>query len=295
MIEKSKIRLLSAFQLGRLVEELASINRKKAALNCLTEEQHQIKEENLFSKSIDEIEFSKASISTLVERNRKLLPPLLTHYLSKLEKSEESGLGNMDYEQLTLLHSAITGVIEESMPQGTTWHCLQAGRLVQRAMILMITIVDGLEDEHMPSDTLLKYLAFRADCAFCDFKGGTHLWIVHQVFMNLLKTSSNPKSAESTLSRLETHIAALPVPETQKKDHEQVSMTLTRISNDLAFVDIHEMIGDDPEDHFSNIVTFFQRQRGEMEKLIALIKAYLTSFESYLRNLSEDEFFEFDP
>ena len=295
MMQNSKIRLSSAFQLGRLVEELASINRKKAALNCLAKEQLEIHEESLLSKSTDEIEFSKASISTLIERNRKLLPPLLTNYLSKLEKSEESGLGNMDHEQLTLLHSAITGVIEESMPQGTTWHCIQAGRLVQRLMILMITIVDGLGNEHLPSDTLLKYLAFRADCPFCDFTNGTHLWIVHQVFMSLLKTANNPKSAESTLNRLESHIVALPVPETLKKDHEKVSMTLTRISNDLAFVDVHEMIGDDPEDHFSNIEAFFQRQRGEMEKLISLIKAYMTAFESFIRNLSEDEFFEFEP
>ena len=294
-MQTKTIRLASAFQLGRLVEELASINRKKAALNCLGKEEQPIRQESILSKSTDEIELSKESISTLIERNRKTLPPLLTQYLSKLEKSEESGLGNMDYEQLTLLHSAIAGVIEEAMPQGTVWHCLQAGRLAQRATILMITIVDILGEEHLPNDTLLKYLAFRADCPFCEFSSGTHLWVVHQVFQNLLKTPKNPKSAESTFSRLETHVTALPVPETLKKEHERMSMALNRISNDLAFVDIHDMIGDDPEDHFSNIAAFFQRQRGEMEKLVSLIKAYLVAFESFIRNLSEDEFFEFEP
>ena len=71
-------------------------------------------------------------------------------------------------------------------------------------------------------------------------------------------------------------------------------MTLNRVTNDLSFIDVHEMIGDDPEDHLSQIMEFFDRHERESQKLTHLIRNYLQSFECYIEELSEDEIFEFE-
>lgn len=295
MIPQSRPQLSSAFRLGRLIEELASINRKKIALSLLNKEESTIQDERIISKSSDEIEFNEDSIGTLLERMHQLLPQQFTDLIQKIEKAERSGLGNMDLQQQSLLHAAIAGLFEEGMARGTTWHCVQAGRLSQRSCLLMHTIVDGMDDEQMPNNALLKYLTIRADSPFSDFEGGTHLWVIHQVFNHLLKVPKNPKSAESTLTRLGLHIESFPIPESLKKDHDKVRMSLNRMSNDLSFVNIHDMIGDDPEDHFSRIISFFKRQQIEIDNLISLIRSYLIVFESYIDELSEDEIFEFHP
>lgn len=294
-MENKKTQLHPAYKLGNLLEAKAAISRRKTALDYLKTLQLPIHEERLLSLEKEEIAISEGLIIDLAEQIKDRIPHRLYQAVHTLSKTESSGLGNMDLQNLSILHSAIAGLIEESTVKGSTWHSLQLGRLIQRASTVIKVILSGIEDQHMPENRLLTYISIQTESPVPDTSLGTHLWNVHKVFENLLKVSKNPKSLESTLIRIGLHIESLPQPEDLKRDFEKLRMGQNRISNDLTFVDVHELIGDDPEDHLSRILDFFQRQHTEIDKLMSLCGDYLQVFESYVDELTEFELFDYEP
>jgi len=287
--------LTSAFRLGRMLEELASINRKHMAIQTIRSCDPEFQDSCVMSISQKEVELTKQELYPLCRSLMQYLPGKLLEILQKLDESGPTGMGLVDAQQTAILHCAVEGLIQESMARGTIWRCLQIGRLTQRSWLVISNIRDTLKDhKHMPNNCLLSYIVLRTDIPAPDLDNGTHLWNVHRVFQEVLKQEKNPKSLIQTLSRMSPHISELPLPELLKKDHENVVMTLNRITNDLSFIDIHDMIGDDPEDHFSQIMDFFDRHQHESEKLTFLIRHYLESFEAYIDELSEDEVFSFE-
>ena len=287
--------LTSAFHLGRVLEELGSINRKEVAIQSIRSCDPDFGEACVMSVSRSEVELTRQQIYPFCETLIPYLPGRLLVIFQRLDDSDPTGMGLMDVQQQGMLHAAVAGLIEETMPQRTVWRCLQIGRLIQRSWLVISNIRDTLKDhKHMPDNCLLSYIALRTDNPAPDFERGTHLWNVHRVFQEVLKQEKNPKSLLSTLNRLYPHLAALPLPEALKKDHESIMMTLNRITNDLSFIDVHEMIGDDPEDHLNQIMDFFNRHQRESDKLTLLVRQYLESFECYIDELSEEEIFEVD-
>ncbi len=287
--------LSSAFRLGRVLEELASINRKEVAIHTIRSCDSSFDDESILSVSHKEVELTKEQVFSYCTSIIPYLPGKILEVFQRLDDSDPAGMGRLDVQQLGMLHGAIAGLIEESMPQRTVWNCLQMGRLIQRSWLTISNIRDTLiNHRHMPNNSLLSYIALRTDNPVPNLDKGTHLWNVHRVFQAVLKQEKNPKSLLSTLNRLYPHLSDVPVPEALKKDHENMIMTLNRVTNDLSFIDVHEMIGDDPEDHLAQIMDFFDRHERETQKLTDLIRNYLQAFECYIKELSEDEIFEFE-
>jgi len=287
--------LSSAFRLGRVLEELASINRKYVAIQTIRSCDVDFAENSIASVSQKEIDLTRQKVNTFCDTLIPYIPGKLLEMFQRLDDSDPAGGGLIDVQQIGTLHAAIAGFIEEGMPRRTVWNCLQIGRLTQRSWLVITNIRDTLDGHHhMPSNCVLSYIALRTDNPAPELDSGTHLWNVHRVFQDVLKQEAYPKSLLSTLNRLYPHLSKLPVPDALKRSHEAMVMTLNRITNDLSFIDIHEMIGDDPEDHFSRIMAFFDRHQEESEKLTYLIRKYLQNFEAFMLELSEDEIFEFE-
>ncbi len=291
----TSLHFTTAFRLGRILEELASINRKQVAIETIRSMDAGFENRSILSTPKSEIDLARQQIASLCVSLVPRVPGRLVEICQKIENSDPTGMGQLDVKQMGVWHAAAAGLIEETMPRRTLWNCLQMGRLTQRSWLLISNIRDTLEGHrHMPDNSLLAYIALRTDNPTADLKRGTHLWNVHRVFHDVIKQEKNPKSLMSTLNRLYPHLSALPLPEALKRDHDNMLMTLNRITNDLSFIDVHEMIGDDPEDHLHQIMDFFTRHQRESEKLSHLIQTYLELFETYIRELTEDEVFEFE-
>jgi len=290
-MKSTEVHLISAFKLGRILEEKASNNRRNYTFAQLNREQIDIDLEELVTLPQDEIQLSQKPMDHYHDEIKSRIPDRLSKIILRLQKSVGEGL---DAQNEFVIHAAIAGLIEESMTKGAVWNCIQLGRLTQRALVLMRFILCELKSKQLPGTELLKFLTMQTDCFIPNLEAGTHLWQVHEVFQGILKDSKNPKSMESTLSRIGNHVEALPLPEDLKRVYEKVRMAHNRIFNDLAFIDIHELIGDDPEDHFSQITVFFGRQHTAVSNLISLIINYISVFETYFDELSEDEVFAFD-
>jgi uncharacterized alpha-E superfamily protein len=284
-----------AFRLGRAMEERASVHRRHLACERIHTFPAGRNPENQADRypDVQEVLLESESLVELSSPFQPRLPSSLMHWLSRMESHDKKGYGSMDPETLMLLHAATAGCMEESTRRGSTWNCIQLGRVTQRAQSITILVMDAIRDHQIPTDPLLQYLLLASHTpSSYQTTDGTLLWRVHRVFAELLKSTLNPKSLESTYLRLGLYLESLPLPECLKRQHEELRMAANRLSNDLSFIDVHEMIGDDPEEHFPNIVRFFHRQHGEIHKLLASIETYLEAFELYYLGLGEEEFFE---
>ena len=119
--------LSSAFRLGRVLEELASINRKEVAIQTIRSCDASFDDGSILSVSHKEIELTKNQIFSYCSSIIPYLPGRLWKFFKDWMTLTLLAWDDWTYSNWALLHGAIAGLIEESMPNGTVWNCLQMG------------------------------------------------------------------------------------------------------------------------------------------------------------------------
>jgi hypothetical protein len=293
-VEKSYPDLSPAFKLGQYIEAHTAQARKRSAAVRVQNDFGLTIEDELRRPTKDEVALTHGDITDVVHALSKYLSEDLHGNLLALHNMASNGMLGTDEKQEKLLFSSIAGSFEENMNRGAVWNVIQIGRLSTRSISLIEPVIQVISHSKIPSTEYLMYIYHRNQCMIPNIHEGTHLWIAHQLFNYLLKVEKNPRSLSSIYLKCSLFVESLPVPEELKPMHENISNAQNRLGNDLSFLDVHEMLGDDPDDHFSNIAAFFDRQLYELKSLAGGLEEYFVALTAYINDLPEDAFFELE-
>jgi hypothetical protein len=191
--------LSPAFKLGQYIEAHASKSRREFAVQKVQEELRYTIEDDLKRPTQAEVVLTHTDMGESIESLKAYFPPFLTQSLKQLCGLASNDMLGSDPKQAGMLHSAIAGLLSESMNWGAVWHVVQIGRLSTRALALIEPIIQIISQSKIPSTELMMYVYYRNACMIPNIQEGTPPLDRTPIVQLFAQGREKPKIAELNL------------------------------------------------------------------------------------------------
>lgn len=178
-------------------------------------------------------------------------------------------------ERLLLDLTAFLGLNLESMTRDAGWCLLDAGRRIERAVLLTGILEDGIAKQ-VPGD--LQSLVFESVLTISDSLGTFRRQYRRELRPDrildlMLKIDNNPRSLAYQLTRLSTILNDLPGKATRKTPKARILNLVEKVKTELSEVDLKVLVEPDPK---TGVRTELTKFLGQIRKALLELSDELT-------------------